>query len=179
MTRFKVPSFIEFPSDFGGVNSCNGIDMDYDADENGFQEAFEGEENNEPTPQDLQAMKQMIHDLAASPELLYELSPGYARSFLSTNSCERLRPVMDANRRSYCESCKCSSDHRDEGTSRTKLKRRSVYSSPPALVQRQRIAPTVLTKLPRMPFQVCGITSADISSNDAAGEDSSHDVYFC
>ena len=130
----------------------------------GEEVSSESAQSDTVTSQDLQAMKQMVHEISHSPELFYEYSPVYMKRFLSVqhmgeNTDSYDGPTAPKEIPYYCQDC--NSLQKNHGRSSIKKLARKLQrrrsniplESPLVLKGCKRISPNVSEKLMPMPFQ--------------------------
>ena len=116
------------------------------------------------TPQHLQTMKQIVHEISHSPELFYEYSPVYVKCFLSVQQMGENADSYDGSTAPkeipyYCQDCNSLKTLHGRSSSEklsSKLQRhRSNIPSESPLVLKgcKHISPKVIAKLTPMPFQ--------------------------
>lgn len=94
--------------------------------------------------EEIEAMKQMVHEIIHSPELFYECAPIYVKSFLASTHNQQTTVEPSSQ--------ECGHQRRKLQRRGRFHKRRVTQSPPPLRRSREAISPKIVASLPPMPF---------------------------
>lgn len=164
MPGLQIPAVVKIPQDVDKEHNHNvDVSQQFRVD-GGVEVSSESAQSDTVTSQDLQAMKQMVHEISHSSELFYEYSPVYMKRFLSVqhmgeNTDSYDGPTAPKEIPYYCQDCNSLQTFHGRSSIKTlpsKLQRRrsNIPSESPLVLKGcKHISPKISAKLTPMPFQ--------------------------